>query len=71
MLSDDDTTRDPLAVDARDMVGRIGFFVEWADSIESEGNNSEERRFEFKELLGEMSIYEDDLNASQQQKREH
>ena len=54
MFSDDDTTREPLAVNARDIGGRIGFFVEWADSIESEGNNSVERRFEYRELLGEM-----------------
>ena len=65
MLSDDDTTRDPQAVDARDIGGRIGFFVEWAESIESEGKNSDERRFEYRELLSEMSIHEDDLNASE------
>ena len=64
MLSDDVTTRDPLAVDARDTCGRNGFFVECSDSIESEGSNSEERLFEYRELLGEMSIFEDDLNAS-------
>ena len=65
MLSDDDTTLDPLAVDARDIGGRIGIFVEWADSNESDGNDSEERRFGCRELLGEMSIYEDDVNASE------
>ena len=34
-----------------------------ADSIESEGKVSEKRRLEYRELLGEMSINEDDLNT--------
>ena len=33
--------------------GRVGLFVEWAD------------RLEYRELLGEMAIYEEDLNGAE------
>ena len=45
--------------------GRIGLFVEWADYIETEGGTLEEKRLEYGELLGEMAIYEEDLNGAE------
>ena len=45
--------------------GRIGLFVEWADCIETEGGTLEEKRLEYRELLGEMAIYEEDLNGAE------
>ena len=35
----------------RDIGARIGFFVQWADSIDSERSNLEKRRSEYRELL--------------------
>ena len=37
--------------------GRIGLFVEWADC--------EEKRLEYRELLGEIAIYEEDVNGAE------
>ena len=45
------------------MGGRIGLFVELADYIETEGGTREEQRLEYREFLGEMAIFEDDLNG--------
>ena len=45
--------------------GRIGLFVEWADCIETEGSTLEEKRLEYRELLGEMAIFEEDLNGAE------
>ena len=45
--------------------GRIGLFVEWADCIETGGSTLEEKRLEYRELLGEMAIYEEDLNGAE------
>ena len=45
--------------------GRIGLFVEWADCIETGGGTLEEKRLEYRELLGEMAIYEEDLNGAE------
>ena len=47
------------------MGGRIGLFVEWADYIETEGCTLEEKRLEYRELLGEMAIYEEDLQGAE------
>ena len=44
--------------------GRIGLFVEWADCIETGGGTLEEKRLEYRKLLGEMAIYEEDLNGA-------
>ena len=38
------------------MGGRIGLFVEWADYIETEGSTLEEKRLEYRELLGEGDV---------------
>ena len=45
--------------------GRVGLFVEWADCIETGGGTLEEKRLEYRELLGEMAIYEEDLNGAE------
>ena len=45
--------------------GRIGLFVEWTDYIETEGGTLEEQRLEYREFLGEMAIYEEDLNGAE------
>ena len=47
------------------MGGRIGLFVEWPDYIETEGSTLEEKRLEYRELLGEMAIYEEDLTGAE------
>ena len=39
--------------------------MEWADYIETEGGTLEEKRLEYRELLGEMAIYEEDLNGAE------
>ena len=45
--------------------GRIALFVEWTDFTETEEGTLEEQRLEYKELLGEMAIYEEDLNGAE------
>ena len=45
--------------------GRIGLFVEWADYIETEAGTLEEQRLEYRELLGEMAIFEEALNGAE------
>ena len=45
--------------------GRIGLFVEWAGCIETGGGTLEEKRLEYRELLGEMAIYEEELNGAE------
>ena len=47
------------------MGGRFGLFAGWADYIETEGGTMEEKRLEYRELLGEMAIYEEDLNGAE------
>ena len=47
------------------MGGRVGFFVEWADHIETEGGTLEERPRGYRELLGEMAICEEDLKGAE------
>ena len=47
------------------MGGRIGLFVEWTDCIETEGGSLEEKRLEYRELLGEMATNEEDLNGAE------
>ena len=44
---------------------RIGLFVEWADNIETEGGTLEEQRLEYRELLGDLAIYEEELNGAE------
>ena len=56
--------RAPTRRELQTMGGRVGFFVEWAD-IETEICTLEERRLECRELLGEMAIYEEDLNGAE------
>ena len=43
---------------------RVGLFVEWPDCI---GGTLEDRRVEYRKLLGEMGIYEGDLNEAELQ----
>ena len=47
------------------MGSRVGLFVEWTDNIETEGGTLEEQRLEYRELLGEMAIFEEDLNGAE------
>ena len=54
----------PTSREIQIMGGRIGLFVEGADYIETEGGTLEEKRLEYRELLGEMAIYEEDLQRS-------
>ena len=44
---------------------RVGLFVEWADCIETRGGTLEEKRLEYRELLGEMAKNEEDLNGAE------
>ena len=39
--------------------------MEWTDFTETEEGTLEEQRLEYKELLGEMAIYEEDLNGAE------
>ena len=55
----------PTSREIQIMGGRIGLFVEWADYIETEGGTLEEKRLEYRELLGEMAIHEEDLNGAE------
>ena len=57
--------RTPTRRELQILGGRIGLFVEWADYIETEGGTLEEKRLEYRELLGEMAIYEEDLNGAE------
>ena len=57
--------RAPTRRELQILGGRIGLFVEWADCIETGGGTLEERRLEYRELLGEMAIYEEDLNGAE------
>ena len=54
----------PTRTEMQILGGRVGLFVEWADCIETGGGTLEERRLEYRELLGEMAIYEEDLNGT-------
>ena len=56
--------RTPTRRELQIVGGRVGPFVEWADFIETEGGTLEEQRLEYRELLGEMAIYEEDLNGA-------
>ena len=57
--------RAPTRRELQAIGGRIGLFVEWADYIETEGGTLEEQRLEYRELLGEMAVYEEDLNEAE------
>ena len=57
--------RAPTRRELQIMGGRVGLFVEWADYIETEGGTLDEQRLEYRELLGEMAIYEEDLNGAE------
>ena len=57
--------RTPTRRELQILGGRIGLFVEWADYIETKRGTLEEKRLEYRELLGEMAIYEEDLNGAE------
>ena len=57
--------RTPTRRELQILGGRIGLFVEWADHIETEGGTMEEQRLEYRELLGDMAVNEEDLNGAE------
>ena len=46
--------------------GRVGFLALWANDIEAAGGSLEERRAEYRELLGEMCLFEEDLDEAEE-----
>ena len=57
--------RAPTRRELQIMGGRVGLLVEWAERIETEGGTLEQRRLEFRDLLGEMAIFVEDLNGAE------
>ena len=55
----------PQQPDLLAMGGRVGFLILWANDIEESGGSPEERRAEYRHLLGEMCLFEGDLEEAE------
>ena len=60
---------DPVSLEQPDLLamgGRVAFLMLWAHDIEESGGTPEERRAEYRQLLGEMCLFEEDLDEARE-----
>ena len=63
-------TVDPVLPEQPDLLamgGRVGFLILWANDIEESGGSPEERRAEYRQLLGEMCLFEGDPDGAERE----
>ena len=67
-------TVDPVSSEQLDLLaigGRVGLLMLWANDIEESGGTPEERRAEYRQLLGEMCLFEEDLDEAERESFYH
>ena len=68
------STLDPVSLEQPDLLamgGRVAFLMLWANDIEESGGTPEERRAEYRQLLGEMCLFEEDVDEVERESFYH